>query len=64
MQSKSEESQVNALIYIMGDKADDVLNSFGLTKDQRKVYKTVKEKFDDYFEPQQNVIFERAKFNQ
>ena len=48
----------------MGDKADDVLNSFGLSAEERKVYKTVKEKFDDYFEPQRNVIFERAKFNQ
>ena len=64
LQSKSEESQVNALIYIMGDKADDVLNSFGLSAEERKVYKTVKEKFHDYFEPQRNIIFERAKFIQ
>ena len=53
---KSEDSQVNALIYIMGDKADDVLHSFGLSTEEKKVYKTVKEKFDNYFEPQQNVI--------
>ena len=64
LQSKSEENQVNALIYVMGDKADDILNSFGLSDDERKVYRTVKEKFDDYFEPQRNVIFQRAKFNQ
>ena len=64
LQSKSEENQVNALIYVMGDKADDILNSFGLSDDERKVYRTVKEKFDDYFEPKRNVIFQRAKFNQ
>ena len=64
LKSKSEEHQVNALIYVMGDKADDILCSFGLTEDEKKVYNTVKEKFDSYFEPQRNVIFERAKFNQ
>ena len=64
LQSKSEESQVNALIYIIGDKANDVLHSFGLLTEEKKVYKTVKEKFDNYFEPQQNVIFEHARFNQ
>ena len=48
----------------MGDKADDILCSFGLTEDEKKVYNTVREKFDSYFEPQRNVIFERAKFNQ
>ena len=64
LQSKSEENQVNVLIYVMGDKADDILNSFGLSNDEQKVYRTVKEKFDDYFEPQRNVIFQRAKFNQ
>ena len=31
LKSKSEENQVNALIYIMGDKADDILCSFGLS---------------------------------
>ena len=63
LKAKSEEHQVNALIYIMGDKADDILCSFGLTEDE-KVYTTVRAKFDSYFEPQRNVIFQRAKFNQ
>ena len=48
----------------MGDKVDNVLYSFGLSTEEKKVHKTVKEKFDNYFEPQQNVIFERAIFNQ
>ena len=64
LKAKSKEHQVNALIYIMGDKADDILCSFGLTEDEKKVYTTVRAKFDSYFEPQQNVIFQRAKFNQ
>ena len=48
----------------MGDIANDILNSFGLSTEEKKVYKTVKEEFNDYFEPQCNVIVERVKFNQ
>jgi len=32
--SKTEESQVNTLVYSMGDKADDILHSFHLSEDQ------------------------------
>ena len=61
--TKSEERQVNTLIYTMGDKADDILASFALSDEDRKKYSTVKEKFDRYFVKKRNVIFERAKFN-
>ena len=61
--TKSEERQVNTLIYSMGDKADDILASFALSADERKQYATVKEKFDHYFVKKHNVTFERAKFN-
>ena len=61
--SKSEENQVNTLVYSMGDEADDILASFGLTEDEKKVYDTVKGKFESYFIRRRNVIFERAKFN-
>ena len=60
---KSEESQVNTLIYSMGDVADDIVSSFKLTDDQLKEYNTVKEKFDGYFTKKKNTIYERAKFN-
>jgi len=60
---KAEDSQVNTLIYSMGDRADDILRSFRLTEAESKVYKTVKEKFDSYFIKCYNTIFERARFN-
>ena len=59
-----EESQINMLIYAMGDQADDILNSFKLSITQLKQYHTVKTKFDEHFVVRRNVIFERAKFNQ
>jgi len=47
--NKKEASQVNTLIYSMGNKVDDILQSFRLTEEDSKKYKTVKEKFDSYF---------------
>ena len=64
LEKKSDEKQVNALIYAMGDEADDILKSFHLSEADAKKYKTVKERFDEYFIRRRNVIYERAKFNQ
>ena len=63
LMTKSEERQVNTLIYNMGGKANDILTSFALSADERKQYATMKEKFNRYFVKKHNVIFERAKFN-
>ena len=43
---KSQQSQIDTLIYSMGDKADDILQSFNLSEDDLKSYKTVKDRFD------------------
>jgi len=61
---EEEESQINTLIYTMGDQADDILNSFKLSATQLKQYHIVKTKFDEHFVVRRNVIFEQAKFNQ
>lgn len=63
LSEKSQEVQVNTLIYSMGDEADDILRSFELTEAQTKEYATVKGKFESHFVKRRNVIFERAKFN-
>ena len=55
--------QVKALVYAMGDEADDIMAGFGLTEEEREVYPTVKTKFDEHFVVRRNAIFERAKFN-
>ena len=34
LEEKGEEVQVNTLIYTMGEKADDIFQSFGLTDEQ------------------------------
>ena len=65
LHKKSEEIQVNTLLYAMGDAAADVMITlvFGDEGDRLK-YDKVKEKFDQYFLVRRNVIYERAKFNQ
>ena len=60
---KDDETQVNALIYTVGDQADDILASFSLSAEESKTYGIVKSKFDNYFVKRRNVIYERAKFN-
>ena len=61
---KEEESQINMLIYAMGDQANDILHSFKLNTIQLKQYHTVKTKFDEHFVVCRNVLFEQVKFNQ
>ena len=63
LNEKSEETQVNTLVYCMGKQADDVFQSFSLSLDQMKNYNTVKNKFKSHFVISKNTIFERAKFN-
>ena len=63
LSEKSEEAQVNTLIYCMGDQADNILHSFKLSVENAKKYDVVKEKFQEHFVKRRNVIFERAKFN-
>ena len=56
--------QVHTLIYSMGDAANDILKSFHLTEEEMKTYDTVKDKFDNHFIKNRNVIYERVCFNQ
>ena len=60
--SISTQSQVNILIYSMGPKANDVFQSFRLSEEGGKKYKTVKDKFDDYISLK-HTIHECVKFN-
>ena len=63
LHEKGDENQVNVSVYTMGDQADDIL-TFSLSEDDRKTYKTVKDKFENHFVKKHNVVFEQAKFNQ
>ena len=64
LNKKDEEVQVASLLYAMGREAEVVFKQldFQAAADQ-KVWATVIEKLDAYFEPQKNHIHHRAQFH-
>ena len=61
--TKSEEQQINTLLYCLGEESDHVLTSTCITNDKTKNYKDVLEKLDSVFKVKKKVIFEHAQFN-
>ena len=63
LSGESDTRQVSTLLYCMGEEVEDVLSSIDITAEERKAYKTVLVKLNDYFKVRKNVILERARFN-
>ncbi|XP_064483051.1 uncharacterized protein K02A2.6-like [Ornithodoros turicata] len=63
LNDKAELSQVDALIYIMGEQAEYIYATLKLSPEDARKFDKVLEAFDAYFVPRRNIIFERAKFN-
>ena len=63
LNKEDEPRQVCVLLYCMGQDAEDVLTSTKVTADDRKEYKKVMDKLEEFFKVRRNVIFERARFN-
>ena len=53
--------QINTLVYVMGDQADDILDALHVPDDAN--YDQLKQSLNAYFGVRYNLIFERAKFN-
>ena len=47
----------------MGDRSEDILKSFALSKEDAKKYSVVIDKFNNHFGKRLNVIYDKAKFN-
>lgn len=59
----SDEEQINALIYVIELKANNIFKSFTFGKDEDgKKFVTVLQKFDALFLPHKNLIHERYRF--
>ena len=63
LSSESESKQVSTFLYCLGEEAESVLASTGVTPDDQKEYDTVLEKVDGFFQVHKNVIYERPLFN-
>ena len=46
----------------MGDEVEDILESFRLSDDKQKLYKTVRGKYDSYFVKKGNILFDQISF--
>ena len=55
--------QVTTFLYCLGEEAESVLAAMKTSKDDRKDYATIADKFDAFFNVRRNIIFERARFN-
>ncbi|XP_055903139.1 uncharacterized protein LOC129939224 [Eupeodes corollae] len=63
LDKRNEVEQVNTLVYLMGDQADDIFLSFNLSSADEKKFIPVLNAFENFFVMKHNVIYERAKFN-
>ena len=64
LKAKEQATQVNTLVYCMGDEVDDILSSLSLSEDKKKDYGTVKIKLEGHFVKSKNPIYGPVKFNQ
>ncbi|KAL1442198.1 hypothetical protein MTO96_007876, partial [Rhipicephalus appendiculatus] len=60
---KPEQHQVDVLLCIMGEQAEEIYATVALSEENSKKFDAVVEQFDKYFIPRRNVTFERARFN-
>lgn len=63
LSGKPAEIQVAVFLNLIGDDGLELYNSFTLSDEEKKSLESIKTKFKDYCSPQENVIFERFKFN-
>ena len=60
LKNQPETDQINSLLYVLGDQAEDIVLSRNITED---THNNVLGAFDTYFGLRRNLIAERAKFN-
>ncbi|UYV72544.1 hypothetical protein LAZ67_9003635 [Cordylochernes scorpioides] len=62
LNAKEQEYQITALIYLMGERAEEIHSAFNLSADDAKNLDKAIEAFDNHFIGKRNVVYERALF--
>ena len=62
LSEESELRKVSILLYSLGSKYGSVFENFGLSAEEKKKFKTVVQKFDDYFQPTKVTKLYMKKF--
>lgn len=60
---KSKEVQAATFMMVIGEEASCIFNTFGLSEEEQKDVEIIKQKFQEYFMPRENEIYERYQFN-
>ncbi|GBM36856.1 hypothetical protein AVEN_82843-1 [Araneus ventricosus] len=63
LSGKTGNELVNSLLYIMGEQAEDIFSSFGLSETEQADFDTALKKFNDHFVVKKIAIFEIAQFS-
>lgn len=63
LSDKDDCKQISTLIYVMGEDAEEIFQSFKLDEVASKRYQDVRDSFERHFSGKKNIVFERAKFN-
>ena len=62
LQNKSNQGEVGAFLYVMGDCADDIVKTLSINE-ATAAFDEVKTALNGYFAARRNVIVERTRFN-
>ncbi|KAK3931503.1 Urease accessory protein UreD [Frankliniella fusca] len=63
LQYMEEDQQVSKMLYYMGGKANDILNTFKLTEEEKKSLSQVQRKFNSHYVTKKTKLYIRARFN-
>ena len=61
---ENEKRQASSILYSMGEKADDTIDSFKLSDDDQNSYATVRGRFEAYFVKKRKIVFDPVRFYQ
>lgn len=60
LETQADKNQVNALIYTMSEKAEDISVSLHLTPEDTNDYEPIKRRLDAHFLASRNTIFQQT----
>lgn len=63
LSSKSDKEKIDLLCYTMGEKSEEILKQILPDINATTTFDVVKTKFNGYFSPEVNIVYERYKFN-
>ncbi|KAI3380790.1 hypothetical protein SNEBB_010510, partial [Seison nebaliae] len=64
VENETDRVKINNLLFFMGSRGEEILEAVQLSDSEAESYDEVLKKFNNFFRPKVNVVYERARFNQ